>query len=631
MRKPTASAAAPTASNTAPLGRSSRNHPCVTPRAKRTATAQEFHSSPLTIQSKRKKYDFATLIALNEEEEATRASAQRFSALLEREKKGKEAEKQKLDGHTDDDDDDDSSGGGKGLSQSAEDEGAAARQLKERMLEDALAAAARGEDEDEEGGSAGGMRVVRALERADVGGRLTSYYFFEQSEPKATLSAVAGRPFPTAAANGMWAILADAQDRARHFQSGFLFDIQLQFKNIPDEIFLWVLDEMCSETRRDLASEYVKLLRVCESQMERLVTPARLKQLFRSLGATRDVEGLSSHITLRAEPSDPYSRRDWLCLENFLQLMGVSSSSFSPSTRTACMQILLRLAMDPIAVENSGLVHEWRWTVDLVARSVPSSDWTSFVSTQEHYRSPLRSLLTIESCQCHDVCASLYASTERATLRYRAIAGLGPVVQQAPHTPTELQRRTLDLKRRLASAFFFDDTKRADTRPEDTVTIRAVIDRLEEDEFQLNVETDFQELHALMMMLNVALGDASKHRVLTPLTTGERERGLSGDFDAEVDELAESMKSMMTRVAPLSKGIHVSRIEAKNAMELIRERLLYQVRIRPVPKIKMFGVNDREGEDVSLPKQQELMEKFLSFKKKTKGVATAGMETEMVA
>lgn len=163
------------------------------------------------------------------------------------------------------------------------------------------------------------------------------------------------------------------------------------------------------------------------------------------------------------------------------------------------------------------------------------------------------------------------------------------------------------------------------------MTIRAAIDRLEEDEFQLNTETDFKELHALMMMLNVALGDASKHLVSVPLTTttttGERGRDLSADFDAEVDELAESMKSMVTRVAPLSKGIHISRIEAKNAMELIRERLLYQVRIRPVPKIRMFeeGIDE---DDTFLPKQQDFMKQFFSMR--TKGMSTPGVDTEAV-
>lgn len=175
--------------------------------------------------------------------------------------------------------------------------------------------------------------------------------------------------------------------------------------------------------------------------------------------------------------------------------------------------------------------------------------------------------------------------------------------------------------------------KRADTRPEDTVTIRAVVDRLEEDEFQLNAETDFSELKALLLLLNIALGDASKHRVSIPLTvttsalTGDQQ--LCQNFDFEVDELAKSMQNMAARVAPLSKGIHVPRIEAKNAMELIRERLLYQVRIRPLHKYQTFADDDNDN-DISLPKQQSFMREFFS-KERPKSVTTLDMGTEMVA
>lgn len=377
--QPRVTAAPPAAPAARPLRRSPHNHACVTPRAKRIATAQEFHSSPLTIQRKPKQYDFATILALTEEDEASRVSAQRFTALLEEEKKEKEREQRALNGYADIDDEEfDAGGEPMSLSQEAEDESAAARRLKERMRESAVAAAVHGVHDDDEGeGGPSGMRVVRALDRADLGGRAKTYYFFEQTEPEAN---VVGRTFPTAAAKDVWAILKDTEDRGRHFQSGFLFDLQKMFKNMPDEIFLWVLDEVCSETRRDLAAEYAKLLRLCNSQMERVLTPDRLKQLFRSLGATRDVERLNSHITLRTESGDPYSRRNWLCLENFLKLMGEGAASFNSATRTTAMQILLRLGMDPVAMENFGMLHEWRWTVDLVARSVPSRDWAGFVS-----------------------------------------------------------------------------------------------------------------------------------------------------------------------------------------------------------------------------------------------------------
>lgn len=546
-----------------------------TPRAKRTAAAHEFHSSPLTIQSKKQKQDMQALLEFARKDEETRASAQRFSAMLEM-----EAEMQRGGAATGDQEGQEEQG----------QEGRAAAALREHILEAATAAAHdEGADED---GAGNKMRVVRALQRAEVGGARKVFYFFEQDESE---SDVVGRKFPTVRAKGPWAVLDDAQDRGRHFASGFPYDIQKKLGNLPDEIFLWVLDEVCSERRKALQSEYVKMLSICNDQTTRLVTPALLQRLFRQLGATKDINNLTGPITLRQEFRHPYPGRDWSCVESMIDLVGAMAGNLTAAARSTAMQILLRLGIDSIAVENFGLTQRWRQAVDLVARSVPDADWTSF---------------------CQEACHSVYQSSSRATTRLRAVALLGPAAPACGH-PIALQTRTLDLKRRLASVFFFDDLQRSDKRPEDTVNIRAVIDRLEEaDEFQINQDTDYHEFEALMMMLNAALGDASRY--------DDRAERSAVSFDAEVDELAEGLKSMLTRVAPLNRGLHVSRIEAKNAMELIRERLLYQVRIKAVPKKNIFGLQEDVEDDTSLPKQRDFMKGFL---KKGKGGPGVNIET----
>lgn len=550
-----------------------------TPRAKRTAAAHEFHSSPLTIQSKKQKQDMQALLEFARKDEETRASAQRFSAMLEQ-----EAEMQRG-----------SAVPGEGEEEEHGQEGRAAAALKEHILEAATAAANdEGADED---GAENKMRVVRALQRAEVGGARKAYYFFEQDEPEPD---VVGRKFPRAKAKGPWAVLDDAQDRGRHFASGFPYDMQKKLRNLPDEIFLWILDEVCTERRKALQSEYVKLLSICTDQTTRLITPELLQKLFRQLGATKDVDNLMSPITLREEIRNPYPSRDWSCVESMLDLVGATACHLTPAARSTAMRILLRLSMDSLAVENFGFTQRWRQAVDLVARSVPDADWTSF---------------------CQEACHSLYQSSPRATTRLRAVALLGPAVPASGH-PIALQTRTLDLKRRLASVFFFDDLHRADKRPEDTVNIRAVIDRLEEaDEFQINQDTDYHEFEALMMMLNAALGDASRQ--------DDRAERSTVSFDAEVDELAEGLKSMLTRVAPLNRGLHVSRIEAKNAMELIRERLLYQVRIKAVPKKNIFGLQVDAEEDASLPKQRDFMKGFLKKNNRGSGVKLETADTVM--
>lgn len=539
-----------------------------TPRAKRTAAAHEFHSSPLTIQSKKQKQGIQALLEFTRKDDEMRASAQRFSAMLER-----EAEMQRR-GAT----------AGDGGEEEHGQEGRSAAALKDHILEAATAAANdEGADED---GVENKMRVVRALQRAEVGGARKLYYFFEQAEPDPD---IAGTKFPRSKAKGPWAVLDDAQDRGRHFASGFPYDIQKKLGNLPDEVFLWILDQVCSERRKALQSEYVKLLSICNDQTARLVTPALLQKLFRQLGATKDVDNLVGPVTLRGEIHHPYLGRDWSCVESVLDLVGAMAYHLTPAARSTAVQILLRLGMDSLAVENFGFTQGWRQAVDLVTRSVPDADWTSF---------------------CQDACHSLYQSSTRATTRLRAVALLGPAAPACGHR-IALQTRTLDLKRRLASVFFFDDLQRADKRPEDTVNIRAIIDRLEEaDEFQINQDTDYHEFKALMMMLNTALGDASRQ--------DDRAEKSAVSFDAEVDELADGLKSMSTRVAPLNRGLHVSRIEAKNAMELLRERLLYQVRIKPMPKKNIFGLQEDAEEDVSLPKQREFMKGFF-LKKENRG------------
>lgn len=197
---------------------------------------------------------------------------------------------------------------------------------------------------------------------------------------------------------------------------------------------------------------------------------------------------------------------------------------------------------------------------------------------------------------------------------------------QKPESSSSLQYRTLDLKRRLASVFFFNQLALSDKQPEDTVTIRAVIDRLEDDPFIINSRTNYVELTGLIMMLSAALGDASRDTVAT---TAERSR----EFDAEVDELADSLMGMLSRVMPQNHGIRVECIEARTALEMVRERLLYQVRTRKKPRITGILLHEKGSEEADyLPRQQGFMKGFLKKKKVGSGDAVRpSIETEMVA
>lgn len=185
-----------------------------------------------------------------------------------------------------------------------------------------------------------------------------------------------------------------------------------------------------------------------------------------------------------------------------------------------------------------------------------------------------------------------------------------------------MQRRTLDLKRRLASVFYFDDLSRANKKPEDTVNIRAVIDRLDDPAYIFDPrdpKMDFGDFAASMLLLNIALGDAAKQQTVVAPDSGK-------EFDFEVDELAKNMKAMFSRVQVVEGGIRVERIEAKNALTMVCERLLYQIRTRPFREQR--GIAKMNTDDSYLPKQKSFMETFL---KKKVDKARPSVETGIAA
>lgn len=131
---------------------------------------------------------------------------------------------------------------------------------------------------------------------------------------------------------------------------------------------------------------------------------------------------------------------------------------------------------------------------------------------------------------------------------------------------------------------------------------------------------DFREFAASMLLLNIALGDAAKQQTVVARASGEQ-------FDAEVDELAASVKAMSARVNVVGDGIRVSRIEAKNALDIIYDRLLFQLRTKPV-RSKLGIEAEAETDDLVLPNQQAFMAKFIQ---KRMDKARPSIETEEIA
>lgn len=165
--------------------------------------------------------------------------------------------------------------------------------------------------------------------------------------------------------------------------------------------------------------------------------------------------------------------------------------------------------------------------------------------------------------------------------------------------------RSIELRRRLALVFIFDDPLRASAPPDATFSLRAVIDRLDQaDEFIVDRNsTDYFELLALSEMLNVAVGDgAPPARDASPAAVKQ--------FNEDVDELAHRIKFMWSNIHEQGAA-YMSRLEARVQLRDFERKLQHVVRTRPRPKEDIFGICAREDED-ERPKQQQFMKRFLS-------------------
>lgn len=317
--------------NVSPAPAKKPHDPFATPRAKRTAV--EFHSSPLAFLPKHK-FDMKALAKDALQDDATRLSSLRIKAAQETEDEGHSSE-------------------------------------KNETADDALVGIV--------GGSTGhdAQKVLRAVQRAEPGQSGMRYCFFKQ-DYKVPTSA----PAPKKASTGPWRLLTQGSIRTReqHLVSGLPHTILLKTGGLPDELFQWILDELCVQKSLLVRQEYYNLIRLCPEQIERLVTPGRLTDLFQRLGATDELKVRDSELTVSDHGDNPYPDREWSYLQSFLILLGLVADHLSLPSVMYVSQTLLRMCLDRTILCSVDTLAEYEHTIQRLLAAIPKSSWVSFVS-----------------------------------------------------------------------------------------------------------------------------------------------------------------------------------------------------------------------------------------------------------
>jgi len=181
--------------------------------------------------------------------------------------------------------------------------------------------------------------------------------------------------------------------------------------------------------------------------------------------------------------------------------------------------------------------------------------------------------------KCTSICRHVFRNVQQASLRQQVVASI-PSVSLRLH----------DLRRRIALCSFFDNDKYCSRDPYKTIDIEKVIDRLEHSDFYARPTTDYHELTALIRLLDVAVDDGRSADV--DLGDPQDEKV----FNKSVDDLVLTIKDIMTNIGNPGAAF-ISRIQAKETLELVSQRIADTVRTKRKSKESWFNMDITRAQD----------------------------------
>jgi hypothetical protein len=309
-------------------------NPCVTPKAKRTAIG--IHSSPLAFMPKHT-FDMQTLVNHALKDNATEES----SKMAEDEKPQETAEPFDI-----------------------------SEERKAAMRDTLLST--KGPDQ-----QADVDKVLRAMERTEATVTKLRFYFFQRSE---SASITVGSPFPQGIKTKPWNLLADKSSREQLIRSGMPYAVASKMKELPDALFHWTMDEICTERSCFLRREYIRIVVPCAEQIRHRVSAGRLQQLFLRIGIHTEVKDFKGKLHPVPEAPDLYAGRDWSSLIDFLGLLSAIASNLDMAAITYAVKMLLRMAVDRVVIDNTDIMVAYRKAFQSMI-SLPIPSWSSFVSS----------------------------------------------------------------------------------------------------------------------------------------------------------------------------------------------------------------------------------------------------------
>ncbi|RWA14136.1 hypothetical protein EKO27_g987 [Xylaria grammica] len=547
-----------------------------TPQAKRIASG--IHRSPLTLQPKKHKFDLKALINHSREIERTEESVRKADALIA------QAEQ---------------NSGNSGESDAENDP---------NRLEEAARNLPVGADD--EGGKSDKIRRAFKRSKDDEASSRKHCYFFSQGEPPRSPGKKA---FPRKKATGRWKFLSQSGPRRQAFIMGLPYTFLSKGESLPDELFQWILDEVCTEQDAELRRQYINLTELCEDQTHRLVNDMQLYVLLETVGGpkyAREHSKFKSTTDVREE----YLERNWSPLVTFLQLLERIAPNLQTSSAISAIQLLLRMSMDPVVAAVVREHHARAMTILVSSLAESKSQWNT---------------------ACDAICSYIYENIDDLELKVTSLLSI-------PSSSSHL----VDLRRRIAAESLFNKPGLGRKPIDRYLSFERVRDRFDADDFKSTnrVDFDYERLRALTTLLDIVIDRADfmrpatngtkSNRVTTTKSTTtdtktgssiqneEEEAAAEQKFNTEVDILVARVKVIHDKIRDKA-----SRKNVKLGLLGLEKRLKYAVRTRPPPKREIFaleGTSARDSDD-GAPRQRDFMRQWAQKKKAEKQIKEDGV------
>lgn len=152
--------------------------------------------------------------------------------------------------------------------------------------------------------------------------------------------------------------------------------------------------------------------------------------------------------------------------------------------------------------------------------------------------------------------------------------------------------------------FFFEDLTYSKEHSHSLMELEKFMDRLEDNVFTTGQRTDYRELAALSSLLDVAVDDGRSNDL------DLSDKAVEKKYNEDVEELSTMVKDIMRSIGNPGAAF-ISKIEAKERLDLLSQRIADGIRSKPKPRKGLFdGIKGRREED--LEKEKSGMASFVT-------------------